>query len=64
MEALQALSPDARSAMRRVLLDVATDARRRSNECWRRNKAPMAAYWRSVSVYARHTARALGRSSG
>jgi hypothetical protein len=32
-----------------------------ADEAWRRNKAWMAAYWRVVSVYARHVARPIRR---
>lgn len=56
---LQQLDPDARGALRAVLLDLRNDARARANECWRRHKAPMAAYWKAVSVYAGHIARTL-----
>jgi hypothetical protein len=53
------LSPDVRAALRAVLLDLAGDARGRADESWRRHKAPMAAYWKAVSVYAGHLARVL-----
>lgn len=49
-----------RAALKAVLLDLQLDARRRADDCWRRHKAPMAAYRKAVSVYAGHTARALG----
>lgn len=58
---LRALPPEARSALRAVLLDLAADAQRRSHECWSRRKAPMAAYWMAVGVYCRHIARAMGK---
>lgn len=45
-----------------LLKEVAVDARARAEKCWRTHKAPMAAYWKAVAVYAGHTARAL-RSS-
>lgn len=56
---LLALPPSARSALRALLRDLAADARARAQKAWRTNKAPMAAYWKSVAVYATHTARAL-----
>lgn len=56
---LKALSPEAREALREVLGDIALDARERAEKCWRSHKAPMAAYWKAVSVYAGHTRRAL-----
>lgn len=58
---LRALDDPAKSALRDVLLDLQADARRRGEECWRRHKAPMAVYWKAVSVYAGHLARSLGR---
>lgn len=42
-----------------LLRDLQVDARERANKCWRTHKAPMAAYWKAVSVYAGHMARAL-----
>jgi hypothetical protein len=55
---IQALPPEAREALRAVLLDLSRDARGRASESWRRHKAPMAAYWKAVAVYARHCAAA------
>jgi hypothetical protein len=59
MATLRALSPECRRALRAVLLDLAADARHRAEVCWRRHKAPMAAYWKATAVYAGHIARAL-----
>lgn len=28
-----------------------------ARECWRKHKAPMAAYWKAVAVYANHASR-------
>jgi hypothetical protein len=56
---IEELSPLNRAALRGVLLDIAQDARERANECWRKHKAPMAAYWKAVSVYAGHIAKVL-----
>ena len=53
------LDPHTRGLLRAVLLDLAADARTRAEESWRRHKAPMAAYWKAVSVYAGHLARVL-----
>lgn len=58
---LSTLAPDAREALREILLDLAADARRRAEESWRRHKAPMAVYWKCVAVYARHIANAIPR---
>lgn len=59
MTSLLKLSPDVRAMLRAILLDLAGDARGRADESWRRHKAPMAAYWKAVSVYAGHLARVL-----
>lgn len=56
------LPPDARRAIREVCRALAADATERANKCWRTHKAPMAAYWKCVAVYAGHTARAISRS--
>lgn len=55
------LSPDARGLLADILDDLATDARDRAQTSWIKNKAPMALYWKAVSVYARHIGRAARR---
>lgn len=60
---LLALPPEAREAVRQVCRDLAVDARQRADKCWRTHKAPMAAYWKCVAVYAGHIARAIGRGN-
>ena len=57
--ALVELTPDERSRVRTVMLAIRDDARERSQESWRRHKAPMAVYWKAVGVYANHIARVL-----
>lgn len=59
-QAIQDLSPEARAAIGSLLAEIATDARQRAEQCWKKHKAPMAAYWKAVSVYAGH-ARKLTR---
>jgi hypothetical protein len=56
-EAIRKLPDAARAALRAVLLDIRRDAQVRAEACWKRHKAPMAAYWKAVAVYAGHTAR-------
>lgn len=56
---LRALDAETREALRGLLLDLRADARSRAEKSWRTRKAPMAAYWAAVSVYAGHLARAL-----
>ena len=59
MHGLQSLPPDVRAQLCRVLLQLRREARVNAETSWRRHKAPMAAYWKAVSVYAGHLARAL-----
>lgn len=59
--ALRALPPEIRTGLAAVLDDLRADAAVRAERSWRQRKAPMAAYWRAVSVYSRHIARALRR---
>lgn len=59
MAAMEALPPEAREALRGVLLDISRDAAGRAEKSWRQNKGPMAAYWKAVSVYAKHIRNAL-----
>lgn len=53
------LSPATRAILASLLKDLSRDARGRAEHSWRRHKAPMAAYWKSVAVYARHIAMVL-----
>ena len=55
----QAMPAEVREALAVVLIALANDAATRAHHAWRRHKAPMAAYWKAVAVYARHTARAI-----
>lgn len=55
--AIAALPPEAKAALRALLLEVRKDAQARAEKCWRKHKAPMAAYWKAVAVYAGHTSR-------
>lgn len=54
---IAALSPEARAAWRSLMMEIRIDARAKAQKCWLKNKAPMAAYWKAVSVYAGHAAR-------
>jgi hypothetical protein len=56
---LRALPEPVREALRAILMDLGADADERAAACWRKHKAPMAAYWKAVGVYARHIAKAL-----
>jgi truncated hemoglobin YjbI len=57
------LPPEAREALAAVLRDLSRDARDQANHCWKKHKAPMAAYWKAVAVYAGHCARLTARST-
>lgn len=63
MRALMQLPPPMREAFAIILVDLGQQADHNAEKCWRTRKAPMAAYWRAVAVYARHTARALRRGA-
>lgn len=56
---LRELPPESRKALEAVLRELAADSRVKAEKCWRTHKAPMAAYWKAVAVYAGHTARAV-----
>jgi len=56
---VQALDASTRATLRDLFIDMRDDARARAAECWRKHKAPMACYWKAVSVYANHIARVL-----
>jgi len=59
VQALLALPQEQREALRTLLKDIALDARSRAEKCWRTHKAPMAVYWKAISVHAGHIAKAL-----
>ncbi len=59
---LENLPPPAREALRQCLLDLRKEARIRAEYQWRRHKAPMAAYYKAISVYAGHIARTLAQT--
>lgn len=63
MARLYALPAPLRNALAGVLDEIAADARARADKCWFKHKAPMAAYWKAVGVYAKHIARALRKHS-
>lgn len=53
------LSPKTRLALAAVLTDLKKDAAARASKSWLTHKAPMAVYWKAVSVYAGHLARVV-----
>lgn len=58
---LLALPAAERLALAALLAELSTEAHAKAELSWRQRKGPMAAYWRAVGVYARHTSRALRR---
>lgn len=53
--------PEIQAATRELLVELAADSRARAELSWRKHKAPMAAYWKAVAVYAKHTSRLFRR---
>jgi hypothetical protein len=56
---LDELSPEALDVLDAIVGDVVTDARARAQESWRKNKGPMAAYWKALGAYAHHFRRVI-----
>jgi len=56
---LRRLPPESRHALRAILIDLRDDCRARADKCWRTHKAPMAAYYKAIGVYANHLSRLL-----
>ena len=50
-----------RAELALLLKELALDARDHAEASWRKHKAPMAAYWKAVSVYAMHLSRIVRR---
>ncbi len=61
--ALQALPADMRAPLEAVLRELRAQADAEAENAWRRRKGPMAAYWRAVATYSRHTAHALSKGT-
>ena len=59
---LEKLPPEARAALRQLSLEACAAWRALGDECWKKNKPPLAAYWRAWSVNARHLARLCSRA--
>lgn len=55
--AISALPPESRQALAGLLRELSVDAGERAEKSWRKSKGPMAAYWKAVSVYAKHAQR-------
>lgn len=59
MEKIRALPPEARQALAELLAEMRIEASEKADQSWASRKAPMAAYWRAVSVYCGHIRRAV-----
>lgn len=60
---LSELDKHSREIVVSILRDIQDDSRERADKCWRTHKAPMAAYWKAVSVYAGHISRAIRKAA-
>lgn len=61
---LLAASPEVRGIVADIMGDLALDARARGEKCWRTHKAPMAVYWKAISVIAGHIRRVAKMGAG
>jgi len=59
--ALAHLEPEQRIALEAQLRELRQQANQEAEKAWAKRKGPMAAYWRAVATYARHTAHAIGQ---
>ena len=57
--ALRKMPAEQRAELAKVLSELRAQANEEAEKNWKRRKGPMAACWRAVSTYARHTAHAL-----
>lgn len=55
------LHPAALDALADLLGEIHQEAALKAEHCWKTRKAPMAVYWRAVSVYSGHIRRAIRR---
>lgn len=62
-KALAALPAEQRAPIEAVMRDLRHQANTEAEQAWAKRKGPMAAYWRAVSTYARHTAHALSKEA-
>lgn len=56
-EALASLSPESRAALHALFVAVRNACRIKAQESWKKNKAPMACYWKVCGVYCHHFSR-------
>lgn len=63
-EAILALPLDQRRPLGILLRQLADQANAEAERSWKKRKGMMAAYWRIVSTYCKHIARAIDPASG
>lgn len=63
VQQLLELPAEQRGAIAALMRELRADADRQAENAWKKRKGPMAAYWRAVATYARHTAHALHRGA-
>lgn len=56
---LLTLPPEVTVILADLVREIAADGRGRAQKSWKRNKGPMALYWKCVGVYAGHLYRAI-----
>ena len=56
---LSEMSPEGREILARVLTRLSKTWRAKADHSWRKGKPPVAAYWKSNSVNARHLSLAV-----
>lgn len=59
---LSRLTSSESRALATTLEELRADCRERAEESWRRNKGPIAAYWKACGVYAGHIAKVLKKT--
>lgn len=62
-QALQKLPKEDRARIEAVMRQLRDQANKEAEKAWAKRKGPMAAYWRAVATYARHTAHALSHQA-
>lgn len=55
--------PEARALFIEALAEMQAECRVLAEKSWRKNKGPMAAYWKAAGVYAGHFRRAMSQAA-
>lgn len=59
---LYALGDEVKEVLAEVFMELRAEAKEKAERSWSKGKGPMAVYWKAVSVYAGHIARALRKN--